>query len=106
MLGHVERLGLRNLFSCFTCAEHTTNHKPDPDPYLCALRSLGVHAAEAFALEDSPNGVKAARAAGLFCVAVPNPVTGRLDLSEASLVLPSLGETSLPDLIKRIETSR
>lgn len=102
--GHLDRLGLSQHFDCFTCAEHTTNHKPDPEPYLCALRSLGIEAREAIALEDSPNGVKSAKAAGLYCVAVPNPVTGRLDLSEADQILPSLEALSLRDLVKQIET--
>ena len=103
--GHLDRLGLSQWFDSFTCAEHTTTHKPDPEPYLCALRSLGVAASEAFALEDSPNGVKSAKAAGLYCVAVPNPVTGMLDLSEADLVLPSLEALTLVDLVNQIESS-
>ena len=103
--GHLDRLFLSQWFHSFTCAEHTTTHKPDPEPYRCALRSLGVSAWEAFALEDSPNGVKSAKAAGLYCVAVPNPVTGMLDLSEADLVLPSLEALTLVDLVNQIESS-
>ena len=103
--GHLDRLGLSHLFDCLTCAEHTTTHKPDPAPYLCALRCLSVKASEAFAMEDSPNGVKSAKAAGLYCVAVPNSVTGTLDLSEADTILPSLESLSLAALIDRIETT-
>ncbi len=103
VVGHLKRLGLDSLFDSFTCSEHTSNHKPNPEPYLCALRSLGIPPADAFALEDSPNGVTAAKAAGLFCVAVPNPVTGRLDLSHADLIIPSLKEKPLEELIRHIE---
>ena len=51
------------------------------------LECLGVAASEAIAIEDSPNGVTAARRAGLRCVAIPNSITARLDLSGADLVL-------------------
>jgi beta-phosphoglucomutase-like phosphatase (HAD superfamily) len=54
------------------------------------------------ALEDSPNGVLAAKRAGLTCVAVPNPLTARLDLSAADLTLGSLAELPLADLIARL----
>ena len=53
--------------------------------------------------EDSPNGIRAAKAAGLWCVAVPNPMTADLDLSEADLVLESLSDLPLPDLLLRRE---
>ena len=56
---------------------------------------LGVPAAEGIAIEDSPNGVAAAKAAGLACVAVPNQVTRELDLGAADLVVESLGELPL-----------
>jgi HAD superfamily hydrolase (TIGR01509 family) len=64
--------------------------KPLPVLYLEALERLGVAADDAIAFEDSPNGVRAARAAGIFCVAVPNGVTASLGLDEASLVVSSL----------------
>lgn len=60
---------------------------------------LDLVASEAVALEDSPNGVRAAKAAGLFCVAVPGPITRGLDFAEADRVLPSLAEWSLDDLL-------
>jgi beta-phosphoglucomutase-like phosphatase (HAD superfamily) len=54
------------------------------------------------ALEDSPNGVLAAKRAGLACVAVPNTLTARLDLSAADLRLVSLAELPLPELLARL----
>jgi beta-phosphoglucomutase-like phosphatase (HAD superfamily) len=66
------------------------------------LEALGVDAQEAIAIEDSPNGVTAARAAGLFCVAFPNDVTSTLDLSHADLLLASLEDVSLPELLERV----
>ena len=66
------------------------------------LEATGIPAAEALALEDSPNGVLAAKRAGLACVAVPNPLTARLDLGAADLRLGSLAELSLADLLVRL----
>jgi HAD superfamily hydrolase (TIGR01509 family) len=68
--------------------------KPAPTLYLEALDALGVAASDAVAFEDSPNGVLAAKAAGVFCVAVPNEVTRELGLEEAGadLVLDSLAD--------------
>ncbi len=65
---------------------------------------LGLGPREAIAVEDSPNGVAAAVAAGIFCVAVPNPVTSRLDLGAADLLLGSLADLPLRELIARVET--
>jgi beta-phosphoglucomutase-like phosphatase (HAD superfamily) len=67
------------------------------------LDCLGVRASEGLAIEDSPNGVAAAKRAGMRCVAIPNSITAGLDLSRADLVLSSLAEVSLPDLLQRLE---
>ena len=75
--------------------------KPSPELYLEALERLGVAAADAIAFEDSPNGVRAAKAAGIFCVAVPNEVTRALGLDEADLVLDSLAELAPSELLAR-----
>ncbi|MGH3000762.1 MAG: HAD family hydrolase, partial [Gaiellaceae bacterium] len=77
--------------------------KPRPDLYLEACDLIGVPAAEAIAFEDSPNGVRAAQAAGIFCVAVPNDVTRGLGLQEADLVLDSLSDLPPAELLARFE---
>jgi HAD superfamily hydrolase (TIGR01509 family) len=74
--------------------------KPSPTLYLEALELLAIPADEAIALEDSPNGIRAARAAGIYCVGVPNAVTAGLGLDEADLVLDSLAELPLADLLR------
>jgi HAD superfamily hydrolase (TIGR01509 family) len=78
--------------------------KPSPTLYLEALEALGVTAGEAVAFEDSPNGVLAAKAAGVFCVAVPNEVTRDLGLEEAGadLVLDSLADLPPETLFARL----
>ena len=73
--------------------------------YLEALEQLAVTAQEAVAFEDSPNGVLAAKAAGVFCVAVPNEVTRDLGLEEAGadIVLDSLADLPPETLFSRVE---
>jgi HAD superfamily hydrolase (TIGR01509 family) len=80
----------------------TARAKPQPTLYLEALDLLGLVAGEAIAFEDSPNGVRAAKAAGLYCVAVPNPITATLALDEADLVLESFADLPLAELIERV----
>ena len=73
--------------------------KPDPALYLRALAELGLAPAETLVFEDSPNGIAAAHAAGIRCVAVSNPVTARLDLSAADRVFDSFEELRLSELL-------
>jgi HAD superfamily hydrolase (TIGR01509 family) len=99
---HLERLGLRDRFHTVRCAEDVLRVKPDPALYRAVLEATGVRAADAVALEDSPNGVLAAKRAGLTCVAVPNALTARLDLGAADLRLASLADMPLAALLARL----
>ena len=80
-------LGLRELFSATVAADDTDEHKPAPAPYLLASRLLGVRPDRAVAVEDSPVGVAAARAAGMVVVGVARPGTEVAALSEAHRVV-------------------
>jgi HAD superfamily hydrolase (TIGR01509 family) len=73
--------------------------KPKPDLYRATLARMGLSCDEAVAFEDSPCGISAAKAAGLRCVAVPNPMTDRSSIGAADLVLGSFAELSLRDLL-------
>ena len=72
---HLDRLGMLDRFSVLSCANDDVPAKPDPEVYRLAVDRLGVAPHEATAFEDSPNGIAAARAAGLRCIAVPNWMT-------------------------------
>ncbi len=100
--GHLARLGILDRFACVRCRDDVANAKPEPDLYISVLECLGVPASEAIAIEDSPNGVAAAKRAGLRCVAIPNSITAQLDLSEADVTLGSLAEITLRDLLERL----
>ena len=101
--GHLARLGILDRFHCLRCRDDVANVKPAPDLYLAVLECLGVSAVESFAIEDSPNGITAAKQAGVRCVAIPNTITANLDLSRADVVLGSLSEVSLAELLTRVD---
>lgn len=106
VVGHLERLGLRHYFDAIRAREDVAVTKPDPALYLAVMQELGIKPGEGIALEDSPNGVQAAKRAGLFCVAVPNPLTRSLPLDHADLRLESLAEMPLGTLIHLAEHSQ
>ena len=94
-------LGLSDAFDFIECAEgDKTRAKPSPALYISALDRLALSAAEAIAIEDSPNGIHAAKTAGLFCIGYANAVTRQLDLSEADVVVESLDDLALSDVLR------
>ena len=99
---HLQRLGHMEGWDAIVAANGNVERaKPAPTLYLDALGLLGIGADEAIAFEDSPNGVTAAKAAGLFTVAVPNPITKTLALDAADLLVESFEELSLDELVRR-----
>lgn len=100
--GHLERLGLKDRFEFFCCQEDVPMTKPDPALYHLTLSKLGVLAGETCAIEDSPSGVASARAAGIFTVCVPNPMTSELTFGPIDLYAKSLSEVSLDQIRIRI----
>jgi len=99
--GYLQRLGFFDHFEAIICREQAAHIKPDPELFLKALHALGVKAEHALAFEDSPNGITAARVAGLQVVGVANPVTARLGPLDADLNLASLADVGLPDLLAK-----
>jgi len=93
----LEKTGLRKYFSFFITADDVKKHKPDPEPYLTALKLTGQLKENCLALEDSYRGVQAAKAAGLTCFAIPDALTSAHDFSIADKVLGSIRE--VPDLV-------
>lgn len=100
--GHLERLGVREHFGEMVVREDTTIHKPEPEPYWEAARRLGAAPGRVLVFEDTPNGIKAAKAAGMFCVALPNAMTAPLDLSAADFVVEDLGSVGLGEIVGRL----
>lgn len=100
---HVKRLGIFHFFNPIVCQDDVPpgRTKPNPDIYLKALERLRVQAGEAVVFEDSLNGVEAAHRAGVFVVAVPNPLTAKMGV-RGDLTVPSLADVTLQDLAGRL----
>jgi HAD superfamily hydrolase (TIGR01509 family) len=87
----LQRLGLRQYFGVLVSGEDVTRGKPDPEPYLLAAARLDVRPGQCVVFEDAAVGVRAAKAASMACIGVPNPAALQpQDLSLADLILPSL----------------
>ena len=88
-------IGLLNCFSAIVAMEDVVRIKPDPEVYLKAALLLGVTAHEAVVIEDTPNGILAARRAGICAVGVPSMLAAGSDFSKADLVCESLSDLNL-----------
>ncbi len=81
--------------------EAVTHKKPAPDIFLLAARTLGVNPAECAVVEDAVNGVQAAKAAGMRCVAVAHTLSAE-HLQAADVVREKIADVSLPDLVNSV----
>jgi HAD superfamily hydrolase (TIGR01509 family) len=98
---HCGLVDLDHRWDAYICA----NDQPTRDKaamYRYAVAVLGVSVHKALAFEDSPSGVRAAKAAGVFCAAVPNDVTRAASFEEADIVLSSLAERSLDSILRAV----
>jgi HAD superfamily hydrolase (TIGR01509 family) len=97
----LELLGVKHLFAATVSSEEVDRGKPAPDVYLEVARRLGVDPTRAAAVEDSRNGILAAKAAGMRVLAIPNRhfPPGEDALAQADVVLESLAELT-PETVK------
>ena len=105
-VGHLEQRKLLHYFEFVLSHGDVTNGKPDPELYTMSLARLRVRPQNAFAIEDSVNGLTAAKAAGLQCVVVPNTMTRGMDFGLADIRLESLDAMPLAKLIEELELVR
>jgi putative hydrolase of the HAD superfamily len=102
VISHLTRFKLLHYFLAVETMEDVVRVKPEPDLYQKALCDLQLEPNEAIVFEDAPHGIASAKKAGLICVAVPNPLSAQLNLSEADFVMSSFQEFSLPVLLNKI----
>jgi HAD superfamily hydrolase (TIGR01509 family) len=104
--GNLAEHGILGRFQAIRTRTQVARAKPFPDLFLAAAEALGAAPERCIALEDSMNGVRSAKEAGMFCIAVPNSLTCQLDLSAADLQVASLrdftfaGLSQLPERVK------
>jgi HAD superfamily hydrolase (TIGR01509 family) len=98
--GWLNRLAVRHHFSAVLTADDVQQTKPAPDLFLAAAQRLGHAPHNCLVLEDSPNGIRAAHAAGCPVVAVPGAVARQLPIPRANLQLSSLSDTRLEQLLQ------
>ncbi len=97
------RLGIADAIDVVCSADDEVAGKPDPAVFLAAARRLGVAPAECLVIEDSPNGVRAAVAAGMTCVVVPDPHgAGHPAIATAHMTLASLTDFT-PEWLRAIQ---
>jgi HAD superfamily hydrolase (TIGR01509 family) len=97
----LELMGVADLFRVTVSSEEVERGKPAPDVYLEAARRLGVSPERVAAIEDSANGIRSAKAAGMRVIAIPNPHYPPPDdaLAQADVVVESLWKLS-PDVVE------
>ncbi len=99
---HLQRLEIRHYFSHLCTSDDVQKVKPEPDLFLLALERGKIAADEAIIFEDSSNGIIAAYRAGIFRIAIPNPMTAALDFSKANLILNRIDDHPLPELLTKV----
>lgn len=101
ILAVLKLLNLEEQFKIIASGDQVKKGKPDPDIFLKVLEMLGGMANEYLVLEDAGHGVRAAKSAGMYCIAVPNHYTKYQDFSQADRVLRNLEELTV-ELISEI----
>jgi HAD superfamily hydrolase (TIGR01509 family) len=101
----LDQHGLRVRLDAVCTRDDVKQVKPAPDLFLLAAERMRVEPARCIVFEDSPNGVRAAHAAGMWAVAVPNALTRALPMPDPDLVLDSLGTTHLDDIIAALTST-
>jgi HAD superfamily hydrolase (TIGR01509 family) len=97
----MQEFALTQYFDIVVTADNVSHVKPEPDLYLLAAGHLGLKPTEVIAFEDSVNGIRAAQAAGIYCVAVPNSVTGHMNVEIADKIVKSFFELSPQQFLTR-----
>lgn len=100
--GWLERHGIRDRLHVVVARDDVRKVKPDPELFLLAAARLGAAPEACVVFEDSPNGMRAALAAGMRCVAVPNALTRPLPRPTVDLVVASLAEQPLGAILEAL----
>ncbi len=86
------RLGIINDFDALISGNSVKKGKPDPDIFLMTLDKMGEEREKCVVIEDSENGINAAKSAGIFCIAYRNPNSREQNLEKADIIIDSFSE--------------
>lgn len=96
----LEKSGLRKYFLYVVSSGEIGKSKPEPDVFLHAAKLLGISPENCIVFEDSKNGIKAAKAAGMYCIAYSGGNTGHQDQSQADRRITDYNEIDIETLLK------
>lgn len=99
----VQKLGIASYFDCMVSGEEVKNGKPAPDIFLKAAAQVGIAPKYCYVIEDSNNGARAAKAAGMQCIGFRSPNSGQQDLSLCDLIIDSFDEKNVQKIFTLIE---
>ena len=88
----LQKTGLKKYFDAVVDSQLAGASKPEPDIFLLTAKKLGVPPEKCVVIEDSTNGIKAAKAAGMYCIAFAGPGSELQDQSQADLIVADFGE--------------
>lgn len=103
--GWLQHHSIRERFVCVRTSDDVRAVKPAPDLFLSAAAAMQVPPSACLVFEDSPNGIRAAHAAGMRCVAVPGAITRQLELPPCDLRLERLDDLPLADLLNQFHSA-
>ena len=90
----LQKTGLKKYFKVVVDSEMAGSSKPEPDIFLLAAKKLGVQPEKCIVIEDSTNGIKAAKEAGMFCIAFAGPGSELQDQTKADLIISNFSEVA------------
>lgn len=90
----LQKTGLKNYFDVVVSSQVVGASKPEPDIFLFTAKKLGISPEKCVVIEDSTNGIKAAKAAGMYCIAYAGPGSELQDQNQADLIIEDFGELS------------
>ncbi len=96
----LNKLDLKKYFDFIISGEEVTNGKPAPDIFLKAAENLNTVPEKSFVIEDSANGIKAAKSAGMYCIGFTNHNSNQQDLSDADLIINNFSRESINEILK------
>lgn len=101
----LDAIGLRDRFELLIIGDECSRAKPDPEPYLAAMRDLGVRPADCIAFEDSPSGMRAAARSGAYAVGIRSGLSAdRLFEAGARATIADYDDPALADILSRLGT--